>query len=123
MLIRPNIPMSIDEFLDRVPAPGYNCLDFTREVWLKLCHEDITKKLTGLIGAFKDRHLNPSGMRSFHRLHAPKSPCLIVMQRFMCVPHCGVWLDDKVLHMTSRGVQFMPLGVAKGFYQVIRFYE
>lgn len=115
--------MSIDEFLDRTPAPGYNCLDFVREVWLHLKHEDITNKLTGLVGAFKDRKMNPSGMKRFQRLYHPTNPCFVVMQRFLFVPHVGVWLDDKVLHLTGRGVQFMPLAVAKSYFQVIRFYE
>lgn len=115
--------MSIDRFLDRMPGPKYNCLDFTREVWLSMTGQDITVKLTGLVGAFADRKANLSGVKGFKRLQEPQSPCFIVMQRFKFVPHLGIWLDGRILHLTNRGVQYQPLVVARSYYQTIRYYQ
>lgn len=114
---------SIDQFLGRQPKPGYNCLDFVREVWRDgLGREDVCQTLTGLQGAFAGRRANISGVKSFRRLKGPANPCFVVMQRFRCVPHVGIWLDGRILHLTDKGVQFQPLIVARAYFTGIRYY-
>lgn len=115
--------ISIDPFLDRVPGPKYNCLDFTREVWLALTGQDLTAKLTMLVGDFAGRKATPSGMRGFKKLLMPVSPCLVVMQRFKFVPHLGIFLDGRILHLPAHGAEFQPLVVARAYFQRISYYK
>lgn len=114
---------SIDAFLDRVPSADYNCIDFVQEVWLYLTGENVKEKLTGLIGDFSSRKVTISGVRAFKRLPEPIEPCFIVMQRPKTVPHCGICLERRILHLTESGVQFQPLNVAKGPFKIIRYYR
>jgi hypothetical protein len=114
---------SVDPFLDRVQTREYNCLDFTREVWLDMTGEDITARLTGLVGAFVDRKPNLSGVKSFKRLPGPISPCIVVMQRFHFIPHVGIFWNGRILHLTNRGVQFQPLVVARQYFISVKYYE
>lgn len=114
---------SIDVFLDRVPRKGYNCLDFVREVWLYLYREDVTAKLTKLVGDFVNRKVTVSGVKGFKRLQQPESPCFVVMQRSRCVPHVGIYLDGRILHLGSKGVEFaMPI-VARRYFTQLRYYR
>jgi|ERR1051326_843931 hypothetical protein len=115
--------LSIDPFLDRMPSKTYNCLDFVREVWLYLMGEDVTDKLTGLAGEFAIRRANLSGVKAFKRLQQPIDPCFVVMQRFKYVPHCGIYLDGRVLHLKDSGVEFQPIEVAKSYFQIVRYYQ
>lgn len=115
--------MSIDSFLDRIPSKTYNCLDFTREVWSALTGEDITDRLHRLVGAFADRKLTAQGMKGFTRLETPISPCLVVMQRKGFDPHLGIFLDRRVLHLHSRGVEFQPLVVARAYFKTVKYYR
>lgn len=113
---------TIDSFLDRMPSKQYNCLDFVREVWLYLSGEDVTEKLTGLIGAFSNRRANLSGVKAFKRLPQPINPCFVVLQRFKYTPHCGIYLDGRILHLKDNGVEFQPLNVARSYYKSVSFY-
>lgn len=115
--------MSIDQFLDRMPGPSYNCLNLVREVWLAMTGVDVTDRLTGLVGAFAARGPNLSWAKGFTRLLEPTDPCIVLMQRFKCTPHVGIWIDGRVLHLTARGVQFQPLIVARAYYNTIRYYN
>lgn len=105
-----------------MPSKTYNCLDFVREVWLAMKEEDVTDKLTGLIGDFANRKANLSGVKAFKRLQEPINPCFVVMQRFKYVPHVGIYLNGRILHLKDTGVEFQPLIVAKSYYQTVRYY-
>ena len=114
---------SVDPFLDREQSKTYNCLDFVREVWLDMTGQDITAKLTRLQGAFSDRKATVSGVKGFRRLLEPSSPCFAVMQRYLFVPHIGIYLDGRILHLTDKGVQFQPLVVARQYFISVKYYE
>lgn len=114
---------SVDPYLDRIPRPGYNCLDFTREVWKAMTGQDITAALTRLTGRFAERKATLSGFRAFKRLPGPQSPCLVVMQRLRFVPHLGIFLDGRILHMHTRGVEFQPLAVSSIYFQTLKYYR
>lgn len=114
---------SIDSFLDRRYTKTYNCLDFVREVWLAMTGEDVTEKLTRLTGAFSQRRATVTGVRAFTRLEEPVSPCLVVMQRKGFDPHIGIFLDQRILHLHRRGVEFQPLCVARAYFKTIRYYK
>lgn len=114
---------SVDPFLDRVQTKEYNCLDFVREVWLAMTGCDITQRLTGLVGAFAARKATISGVRGFTRIPGPKTPCFVVMQRARFVPHIGIYIDGRILHLTEQGVQFQPLVVARNYFISVKYYE
>ncbi len=114
---------SVDPFLDREQSRTYNCFDFVRETWLALTGEDISAKLTGLVGAFASRRATVSGIRGFQRLLEPESPCFAVMQRFRFVPHIGIYLDGRILHLTNKGAQFQPLVVARQYFISVKYYR
>jgi hypothetical protein len=84
---------------------------------------DITERLTGLVGAFVERRPTLSGVKAFKRLPGPINPCLVVMQRFRFVPHVGIFLHGRILHLTNRGVQFQPLVVARQYFISVKYYE
>src|SRR5258708_385782 len=107
---------SVDPFLDREQSKTYNCLNFVREVHLAMTGQDITAKLTGLVGEFSQRKATVTGVKGFTRLSEPHSPCFVVMQRSRFVPHIGIYLDGRILHLTNKGVQFQPLIVARQYF-------
>lgn len=110
---------SIDQFLDRTPRKGYNCLDFAREVWFDLMGEDITTRLTV---STKEGHLALKGMGNFMALRGPTDPCFAVMQRFRFSPHLGIYMDRRILHLSGRGAEFQPIEVAMLGFASIRYY-
>jgi hypothetical protein len=115
--------ISIDQFLDRMPSKQYNCFDFVKEVWAALVNEDVGIKLDKLVGDFASRKVTVSGVKGFKRLKFPQSPCFVVMQRFKLVPHVGIFLDGRILHLKESGVEFQPELVAKRYFQTIRYYR
>lgn len=113
---------SVDPFFDRMPTETYNCLDFVREVWQAMTGEDITNRFPGLVGDFHSRKVTQEGVRSSTRLQSPVSPCFVVMQRRGMVPHVGIYLDRRILHLHTRGVEFQPLVVVREYFTSIRYY-
>jgi hypothetical protein len=112
---------SIDKFLDRVKRRDYNCLDFTREVWLQLCGEDMKDRLDKLINAVAVRRVSVSSVRGFEFLRVPRSPCFVVMQRFKLSPHVGIYLNGKILHLSATGAEYQSINVVKQSFQSVRF--
>lgn len=85
--------------------------------------EDVTEKLTRLVGAFSERRANLSGVKAFKRLETPENPCFVVMQRKGFDPHVGIFLDGRIFHLHLRGVEFQPLCVARAYFKTIRYYR
>lgn len=115
--------VGIDKFFSRQQTTEYNCLDFTRDVWLDLTGVDITEHLLRLNGAFATRKVTIAGVRAFKRLDAPANPCIAVMQRKGMTPHIGVYLDRRILHLHPRGVEFQPLAVAREYFTTVTYYK
>lgn len=114
--------VSIDPYLDRVPRKDYNCLSFVREVWLAMTGDDIQERLGRLLDSVtKTGKVSVSSVKGFEWLNEPVSPCFIVMQQYKFVPHVGIYLKGRILHMTERGVQYQPLLVARAYYTNIRY--
>jgi hypothetical protein len=116
---------SIDPFLSRIPKPGYNCLDFTREVWSALFEGDVRARLDALCAGVHDANgrIVLSGVKGFTRLEKPTSPCFVVMQRNKVQPHIGIFYQGRILHLMDRGVEFQPLQVARRYFTKIGFYR
>lgn len=115
--------LSVDDFMDRRYKPlTYDCLHFTREVWLAATGEDIGDRLGTLLGRGDARKVSREHRRVFVRLTAPEDPCLALMRRPRSAPHIGVYIRGRVLHISERGVEFMPPPVAgRGFSSLSYF--
>lgn len=115
---------SVDHYLllGRVfDAKRYDCLDFAREVWAAEVGEDLKARLAGAFGP--DRHIERRHLKAFQRLDGPSDPCLVLMEWPTRLPHIGIFLRGRVLHLARTGAQFEPLAdVARdcsrlGFYR------
>lgn len=107
--------MRVDDFLSRRRRRGYDCLNFTAEVWLACTGEDLQGRLQELLGP---RRRLGAGRRRFERLERPEEPCLVVMQSHRANPHIGVYLRGRVLHLL-HSAEFTKLEVAtRGFTRV-----
>jgi len=116
--------LSIDCFLDRnYNEQSYNCLHFSREVWIALTGNDISEALQGLLGRVSQRGISKHTLNAFTRFECPQEPCIVLMQRPRTSPHMGVYLRGKVLHITHQGVEFMPLDLAMRGFKSVRFYS
>lgn len=106
--------MSIDDLLDRTWSKNYTCNEFACDAWLKITGEDLSKRIA--------ESLNGNG--EFEQLSEPISPCIVYFKNNDHTPtHVGVFFDSKVLHLTARGVQFMPLEIVSFGFREVRFYK
>lgn len=116
--------LSVDPFLERrYHDRTYDCLHFTREVWLTFTGEDIGDRLETLLGRGAERKVTREHRRLFTRLDAPEDPCLVVMRRPRSAPHTGVYVRGRVLHIMRRGVEFMPPEVASRGFTSVGYYR
>lgn len=115
---------SVDQFLHRKYIEGeYNCYDFVRDVWLELCGVDI--------GDMPRPQMDKEGLQGrwehvaakWVRLDALKDPCVILFQRPRMIPHVGVYVRGKVLHLPRfSNARFEDLSVARiGFNRLSYF--
>lgn len=100
--------MSVDKYFSRKYKPGvYDCFDFAREVW---------RDLTGI---------NLQSMmhaRGCIEIPKPVNPCLVFMERAKFVPHVGIFIRGRVLHIHDYGVEYQPMNVATRAFETVRFY-
>lgn len=116
--------MSVDIYLDRIyDYRKYNCLHFARDVWLDLTGVDIGDSLNGLMGNPEDREPSKSHFKRFQRLASPITPCLAMMVRPQNAPHIGVFLNDRILHISPNGVTFQHPEVASFGFTSVRYYS
>jgi hypothetical protein len=114
---------SIDPLFTRVPRPGYNCLNFAKEAWLHITGADIANRIDSLIEDVCNGKVSLASVRSFTKLHKPKSPCFVIMRRQFSTPHAGIFIDGRILHLTCKGVQFQPLKIAMGYFTQAAYFE
>lgn len=116
--------ISVDGFLQRKYVEGkYNCYDFVRDVW---------RELTGVdIGDMARPQMDKEGFEGrwehvaakWVRLDALRDPCVVLFQRPRMIPHVGVYMRGKVLHLPhGSNARFEDLAVAKiGFNRLSYF--
>lgn len=113
---------SIDHYLDKKYVKGkYNCAHFAAEVWYDLTGKDIKPFLVGILpdSGSVARH---SLIKNFTRLKSPVSPCLVLLTHKIMQPHAGVFLFNRVLHLTEAGVRFATLD-SVSYGMEARFYR
>ena len=105
--------MSIDNLLDRIWSKDYTCNEFACEAWQQITSENLTKRLTKLL----------NGKDSFKRIEEPISPCIVFFtNNNRSSTHVGLFYGDKLLHLTPRGVQYVPLELVTHNFREVRFY-
>lgn len=106
--------MSIDNLLDRTWSKDYTCNEFTCEAWQQITGQDLTKRLADLI----------NGHGEFEKLNEPIAPCIVYFENHKNSPaHVGVFFDQKVLHLTGRGVHLMPLEIVSTAFKEVSYYR
>lgn len=106
--------MSIDHLLDREWSAVYTCNEFACEAWQYITDEDLTIRL--------QQHLNDG--QGFTRLDQPISPCIVFFSNLnKSSTHVGIFYADKLLHLTPRGVQFIPLELVAMSFREVRYYQ
>lgn len=112
--------MNINEFFSRkYDATFYNCGHFVIEVWEFLTGEDISLCAT----SFQTRNIKD--YRDYHiqrqRIKKPNDPCLVVMRSVDAVPHVGIFVEGRVLHIGEDGVRFDRIPFLKNTYKLTYF--
>lgn len=115
--------MSIDKYLDSYyDQCKHNCLHYVSEVWEDLTGQNIRQVLgTVLDGRIADRKLAFEVARRFKVLEKPQSPCLVFMQAPRTVPHIGIWIRGRVLHLTQQGPMHVDVDVAAVGFKSVRY--
>lgn len=94
---------------------NYNCAHFVREVWLDHCGVDL--------GDYVPRPLTYASARAAFAKHEslflrdklvelrePEDPCLVLITHRLEMPHCGILVAGKLLHLSKSGeVRYEPL--------------
>ena len=115
---------SVDPYLARKYVEGrYTCSEFARDVWLDLTGEDIGERLRLLHVAATDRRIRADDYRAFSRLREPSSPCIALLRRPRTVPHMGVYLRRRILHLNGLGVFFQTPSVALLGFKTVSYYR
>lgn len=116
--------MRFDELHQRTyDRAAYNCLHFTVEVQKELFGHDLSFLLVGLKQE-EDGMFRLGGMtkfKCFRRLPVPHNSCLALFRGVAPDDtHIGTYIDGGVLHISTAGVQFLPVDVtAIGFTEVL----
>ena len=100
---------SFDFLLEKTHAVGYNCEDFSRDVWFHLTGRRLPSVL--------------SKKSSFKLLDKPETPCLSLMLRDKCAPHLGVYVRGRIVHLTERGPEFVDAKTASRGFKEVKYYQ
>lgn len=111
-----------DLFWKQYDRQNYNCAHFARDVWQIETGADITETLSGFLLPPGERKVDPGLRRKFKRLSKPVSPCIVLMHRPKSVPHVGVYLRGKVIHLHEKGVEFVSMDIATRGFKKMGFY-
>lgn len=95
---------------------NYHCEHFLIDIYRELTGIDLSHKL--LVSGF----FNIKNLRNFRKIIQPKS-LSIVLFRDKNKAHVGLWYDNKVLHLDTKGVLLQPLDVVKIGFKRVDFYE
>lgn len=119
---------SIDEYLSRQHnMKEYNCWDFLREVWLDITGVDVGHRTPSSCSREEMKALFQHGANDeplFKRLANRKDPCIVLMMRGNMLPHVGVYLRDRVLHLPEKSyTKFEPIEQATLGFKEVRYYD
>ena len=106
----------------RYNAESYHCGHFTRDAWKCLTGGDIADKMHGLILPLSKVDPSQCDRDSFTRIPTPVSPCIAVLRTENGKAHIGVFIADKIMHITETFPEFASVGVVMRNYSKVTFY-
>lgn len=115
---------SIDSFLQlQYENRHFNCLHLVAKAWLAHTGNDIWPLLKAFHEPTHEQLARRRMRQLFVEIKAPVNPCLVLWQRRKSVPHVGIYLRGRVLHIHEGGVEFELLATAcKAAKTSARFY-
>jgi len=100
--------VSADAYLGRqFDLKRFNCWHLVREVWRDATGVDLgdlTPHETDR-GSLDAAAAGAAGGPLFERLARPQQPCVVLMRRRREMPHVGVLMRWRVLHLTPQGAR------------------
>lgn len=97
--------MMLDDIMDRKLKKGYTCHEFVCEAW---------KKITGKELVLKKRK----------QIKVPESPCIVLLyNNDRSDSHVGIFYEGRIVHLSVRGVQYIPLEYVKIGFKKVSFYK
>lgn len=101
-----------------------NCWHLVRDVWRDMTGRDLGDLTPPRVGrAALDSAVDAASEGpGFEPVDEPREPCLVLLRRRADMPHVGVMLRGKLLHMTPEGVRHEPLAYAALGFSVVEFY-
>lgn len=115
---------STDKFLDRsFNEKSYNCYDLVREAWLDLTGTDLGAQTpdSKSISTYTEKALFVANQLT--ELQVPENPCIVLMLRSRTIPHIGVYVNGKVLHLSRTGTHYVALSSATASFPTVKFYK
>lgn len=104
----------INALFDREYTEEYTCNEFACEAWQVITGQDLTQRLND--------HLN--GIGEFEEIKQPVSPCIAFFSVNDSLPtHVGIFYNGKILHLSPRGVQYIPREFVMIGFKYARFYK
>lgn len=109
--------INIDSYLTRRHTfDKYHCGHFVEEVWRDLTGESISEICSAFIS--RDAREYRRRMKQRVRLVSPEDPCIILMHAKQLIPHAGVFIENKILHLTIDGVRFQQMDQLDSRYRM-----
>lgn len=102
---------------------NYDCLHFACELYQDITGINVSDDVFVMCQNTGKRIVNPSKLREYQPLSAPKSPCFALMHRADGKTHAGVYIDNCIIHMTRGGLQYIPPHLLTISYPVINYYD
>lgn len=107
------------QFKDRT----YNCYDFVREVWRDLTGVDLGVQTPEVksVQTYTDKTLFVANQLT--ELPAIEDPCIVLMLRKRHIPHIGVYVSGRILHLSKTGSQYGNFHTVTASFPTVKFYK
>lgn len=99
-----------------------NCWTMARAVWYELTGCDLEDLTPAEPTKAECWFVTNRAKKRFVELPLPISPCLVLMQRREDIPHIGVYINGKILHLRPAGVVWQLAEIATMGFPVVTYY-
>lgn len=113
-----------DLFDKKYDVQNYHCVHFVIDAAKDLFNRDYSKNFIGLTGSLNDAiKTSRQTVIKNKRIKEPIHSCIVLMTSPTGSNHVGLFYDQKILHLTEIGVQFVSMRLLQQSYTRFRFYE
>lgn len=96
----------------------YNCANFVTEAWFVLTGRELDVQMQDVF----NKTISRKTARNFVKIEKPDSLCLVLV-RDVKENHVGIVINNKVLHLKTSGVEYVPLHFITSLYKSVRYYK